>query len=429
MSGTGPRGRFRGIQHFSDVESVLSQILPQLRVESEWMKLRTRLAVGRVLAADVYAPRDLPPFHMSHMDGFAVRSADLAGASERAPVSLVVEGSIGPGEHGRRLTPGSSFRIHTGGYLPEGSDSVVPQEDVSTDGKKIYVTRPYEPLENVVPAGSDVMRGQLVASRGEILTPVKASLLEALGVYWVDVRLPPRVSILSFGDELTDNPEEVGRGKILNTHAVVVSGMARALGCEVVRASIFRDRSEDVAEAIGGSLADSNCILTIGGSSVGDIDLVASELRRRSQIFIQGLKLHPGRVGGVALVQGRPVIMLPGLIHSTINVFNYLAAPILALMQGMNLSQLMLEVEAYMAEQVSFHRWIDFRKIVWVTLKREAGAKYLAYPNMADASNISSIARSHGFVEAAPNKTHLDSGEVVSVKIPLWVTRSINLAS
>lgn len=362
---------------------------------------------------------------MSHVDGFAARSCDTERASEDSPVGLSVAGTVRPGESGGRIEAGQAFRIFTGGYLPEGADTVIPQEDVVAGGEVVYVTRPYATLENVVPSGSDVMRGQVIAKKGEVLAVTKASLLETLGVYEVTVSEAPRVSILSFGDELTDDPAEAERGKILNTHALTVSEMVRALCCDVVRMLIVPDKPEAVSDAISESVEDSHCILTIGGSSVGDIDLVGTELRRRSELFIQGLKLQPGRVGGVAVVDGKPVIMLPGLIHSTVNVFNYLAAPILAHILEMSLNQLVLNVEASMNESVELQRWLNFKRVVWVTLRIRGDGKYEAYPNVADASNISSISKSHGFIEVPPGKSFISLGERVSVRIPLWITRCL----
>ncbi len=427
MSDASPRDwRYRRISKFREVEEVLAETTRRISVKLGTVNLMPRYTVGRVLAEDVFAPIDLPPFHMSHVDGFAARSSDLTGASEEAPVGLIVEGHIGPGEHGGRIGPGRTYRIHTGGYLPEGADTVVPQEDVFTDGSMIYVSRPYRPFENVVPAGSDVRRGQLLARKGDVLSAAKASLFETLRVYEVSVREAPRVTILSFGDELTDNPAEAESGKkILNTHAVLVSQMVRALGCELVGNDIVPDRSEAIGAAIDQGLKNSHCVLTIGGSSVGDIDLVGAELGKRAEFFIQGLKLQPGRVGGVALIGGKPLIMLPGLIHSTVNVFNYLAAPVLLHMLEANLEQFVIKVDAYLAETVEFQRWIDFKRIVWVTLKRRDGEGHEAHPNVADASNISSITYSHGFIEVPPNKSVIAKGERVVVRIPLWITRSI----
>jgi len=416
--------RFKGITSFSGVEQVLERALPMVKVSVGSLSLPTRLATHRIVADDVRSPRNLPLRDMSHLDGFAVRSVDLASASESAPIPLKIQGIIGPGEVGGPLKPGAAVRIFTGGYLPEGADAVVPQEEALVEGGVVYVSTRVRALENVVPAGSDVRSGEVVARRGEALSASKVSLLEALGVYEVRVRAEPRVSILSFGDELTDDPLEAEAGKVLNTHAVLVSEMVKAMGCLVVGSRIVPDREGEVSRALDEALKSSDMVITIGGSSVGDIDLVATELQRRSEFFLQGLRLQPGRVGGVAVAGGKPVVMLPGLIHSALNVFNYIAAPILTHISGASLGQFIIEVEASMSESVELTRWIDFRRVVWVSLGRH-GAGYAARPNIADASNISSIARSHGFVEVPPNKPRIDEGERVTVRIPLWLLRGV----
>ncbi len=383
--------------------------------------MRTRDAVGLVLARDAVAPRNHPPLDMSHMDGFAVRSADIVEASEKTPVFLKVVGSIGPGRRYDKIEEGWAVRIHTGGYLPEGADTVIRQEDVAiVVGDRIGVTRTYEPLENVVPAGSEVREGEVLARRGEVLGPVMSSLLETLGVTFVEVKSPVRVAILSIGDELTDDPAQVREGKILNTHGHLIHHMLGRLFCEPLKPVIVPDDPDRIRAALMDAVVESDCVLTIGGSSVGDIDFLAAELKRVSELFIQGVKLQPGRVGGVAVISGKPLVMLPGLIHSTLNVFNYLAAPILATLTGTRVEQFFLTVKALLDKEIYFPKRRNFKRIVWVSLSLRKG-EYLARPNIADASSIRSIATSHGYIELPPNIERIGAGEVVDVRIPLYL--------
>jgi molybdenum cofactor synthesis domain-containing protein len=415
------RGPYRAITDFREIGEVLEEIRARVRPLVRTVSMRTRDAVGMVVARGVMAPRDHPPLHMSHMDGFAVRSTDIRDASEERPVFLRVVGSIGPGQTSEFLEKGCAVRIHTGGYLPEGADAVIRQEEIAiADSEKIGVTRPIEPMENVVPAGSEVREGEVLVRSGEILGPAMASLLETLGIAIVEVRAPVRVAIVSFGDELTEDPEEVQRGKLLNSHAYLVYHMVKRLFCDPMKPIIVPDDPGQIREATTRLLSSSDCVLTIGGSSVGDIDLVSAELKRLAELFMQGIKLQPGRVGGAAVIDGKPLIMLPGLIHSTVNVFNYLAAPILAHLGGTNIEQFMLRVRAYLDSEIHFPKRRNFVRVVWVTLSRRGDA-YYARPNISDASSIRSIAESHGYVEVPPMVVDLKAGQPVEVKIPLWL--------
>ncbi|MDW8043283.1 MAG: molybdopterin molybdenumtransferase MoeA, partial [Nitrososphaerota archaeon] len=165
----------RRIERFHDLEWVLAQVRSRVRPISEAERLRPLAAVGRVIAEDVRAPSDRPTHDMSHMDGYAVRSSDLLGASGERPVVLRVDGFTGPNERGPPLGPGCARRILTGGYLPEGADAVIPQEEVVVEEGRVAIHRPVRPFEHVDRKGSDVTSGTLVARAGEVLTPVKAA--------------------------------------------------------------------------------------------------------------------------------------------------------------------------------------------------------------------------------------------------------------
>jgi molybdenum cofactor synthesis domain-containing protein len=414
-------GPYRAVTVFREISEVLAEASAKVKPLDRVISMRTRDAVGLILARDVVAPSDHPPLDMSHMDGFAVRSADTIGASEKEPVFLKVVGSIGPGGRHGKIDEGLAVRIHTGGYLPQGADTVIRQEDVDlVVGDKIVVTRKYEPLENVVQAGSEVREGEILARRGEVLGPVMASLLETLGVTSVEVESPVRVAIISIGDELTDDPAKVREGKILNTHGHLIYHMLGRLFCEPLKPVIVPDDPDRIRAALMDAVRESDCVLTIGGSSVGDIDFLAAELKRVAELFIQGVKLQPGRVGGVAVISGKPLVMLPGLIHSTLNVFNYLAVPILATLTGTKIEQFFLKVKALLDSEINFPKRRNFKRIVWVSLSLRKGG-YLARPNIADASNIRSIAISHGYVELPPDVERIGAGELVDVRIPLYL--------
>ena len=413
--------RHRAIERFHPVDEVLREVFSRISPIVETERVRPLDAIGRVLAADVFSPVSRPPADASHMDGYAVRSRDTEGASEERPVRLRLDGHVNlPNVSGPPLAPGRARRILTGGLLPEGADAVVPQEEVEVVGEEIALKRPAAPYQYVDRKGSDVVEGMLVARRGEVLRPVKAALLEALGVRRIEVFRRPVVSVLAIGSELTDDPEEAGDGKTLNTHAPMVLSFLSALPCVPRYAGLVPDDLGLVSGALERALSSSDMVLTIGGSSVGDTDVTSLLHGSGNWFFVQGLQLQPGRVGGVAVMNGKPVVMLPALIHSTVNVFNYLAVPILGRLGSFDPEQLVHTTRAVLAEGLRFTKYVDFRKVVWVRLERD-GERTLCRPMVSESSAFSTIALSDGYLEVPPFKDVLERGEVVTVRRPSWV--------
>ncbi|MCX8203220.1 MAG: molybdopterin molybdotransferase MoeA [Nitrososphaeria archaeon] len=410
----------RRIERFHDLEWVLAQVRSRVRPISEAERLRPLAAVGRVIAEDVRAPSDRPTHDMSHMDGYAVRSSDLLGASGERPVVLRVDGFTGPNERGPPLGPGCARRILTGGYLPEGADAVIPQEEVVVEEGRVAIHRPVRPFEHVDRKGSDVTSGTLVARAGEVLTPVKAALLESLGVRSIGVVRLPEVGVLSFGSELTDDPDEVASGKVLNTHAPMVVSMLSRLPCRPRYLGLVPDDVEAARSAIAESLRRSDVLLTIGGSSVSELDAVPVVLSEVSEFFVQGLKMQPGRVGGAAVVDGKPVVVLPALIHSTVNVLNELGLPVLAHIASARLEEFYAMTVAALSEPVEFHKWVDFVKVVWVSLS-DSGGRPSCKPRSSESSVFSSIAFSNGYILVGPGVERLEAGTEVLVKRPVWI--------
>jgi molybdopterin biosynthesis enzyme len=413
--------KHRAIERFHPVEEVLREVFERVSPIGETELVRPLEAVGRVLAVDVVAPAPRPQADMSHMDGYAVRSSDTAGASPERPARLKIDGHLSlPNVAGPPLAPRHARRILTGGLLPEGADAVVPQEEVEVEDGELVVRNPVTPHQYVDRRGSDVKEGQVIAKRGEVLRPVKSALMEALGIGRVEVFRRPAVSVISIGSELTDDPEEATDLKTLNTHAPTVISFLSALPCVPRYAGLLPDEVGEVSRALEMALRASDMVLTIGGSSVGDTDVASILHRSGNWFFAQGLQLQPGRVGGVAVVDGKPVVVLPALIHSTVNVFNYLAVPILGRLGSFDPEQLVYEVKAELAEDLTFTRYVDFRKVVWVRLERD-GERTLCHPMPSESSAFSSIAFADGYIEVPPYRERLVRGEVVTVRRPAWV--------
>jgi molybdopterin molybdotransferase len=280
-------------------------------------------AAGRWLAADARAVLAAPPYTCSAMDGYAVRAADLAG-----PVALPVRGSIYAGDSSPPpLAPGETARIFTGGTLPPGADAVVREEAVKREGDRARFHDPARTGENVRLAGEDVSAGGLALEAGTRLGPRQLALLAAVGAVRVVVRRRLRVAVIATGDEVVS-------GQLADSNGVAVAGLVRALGAEVVTSSVG-DRLDDVASVLAARLDDCDAILTTGGVSVGERDLVPEALRLiGAEVRVHGVPMKPGKPFLFALRQGRPAFGLPGSPSACLVAFEVFARPALLALAG-----------------------------------------------------------------------------------------------
>ena len=262
-------------------------------------------AIGRTLATDVTARRDQPPFTNSAMDGWAVRCADTPGT-----LAIVGESAAGHGHEGE-LAAGQAVRIFTGAALPAGADSVVIQEDATREGDRVTVPAT-PPGDNVREAGRDFRAGEVLLARGLRLDPWRLSLAASAGHAELSVHRRPRVAILSTGEEIVDAPAKPGPFQIYDSGSPALKAMAEAWGATATRRSGVRDQLEAVIAAMAG--AEAELIVTIGGASVGDHDLVRAAAQALGlSLRVESVAVRPGKPTffGV-LADGRRLLGLPG---------------------------------------------------------------------------------------------------------------------
>jgi molybdenum cofactor synthesis domain-containing protein len=412
------RNSLRSIGYYTPVDEALSILLKHVKTVRKIEEIPVLDSVGRVSAETILAPRHIPAYDSSHMDGFAVRHTDLMEA-DKNPVKLKVVGTAKPGPRADIiLGPGETVRILTGAFLPEGADSVVPQEEVTVEDGWVVFRRKISPGEYVDRRGFDISMGEEILSRGHIVRAADAVLLAHLGVWHVRVVKKPVVGLVAVGDELTDNPGQVVEGKIFNTHTHLVRHLLEASGCIPRYLGIMPDEVTSVGEVIGKSLEDLDMLITIAGSSVSEKD-VASQVFSKlgAEIFVHGLKLQPGRVGGFAVLKGKPIVMLPGLIMSTINVFMFLAYPLVRFLQGLDPRFYHQRVRARIVEDVKFRKYIDFKKVVWVKLYDDGG-DIICRPRPGESSGMSIPAKTDGFIVADPGVEIIPANSTVWVNLP-----------
>lgn len=307
-------------------------------------------ALGRALAAPARARWAMPPFDNSAMDGFAVRAADVSGATPGAPVTLRVIGERMAGAwDATRLGPGEAVRIMTGAPLPEGADAVVPVEDTDFwDSETLRARRPRDAAEaarvairgaaspgvHVRRAGEAAAAGSVVLDPGHRIGGAETGLLLSTGVDTVRVHRVPRVAVLSTGDELVPPGETPGPGRIPDSNRPSLLAVLRRLGFGTVDLGLARDRVGDLESRIRNGLPGADFLLTSGGVSVGDLDLTRTVLERLGEVESYRVAVKPGKPQLFGRVQGVPVFGLPGNPVSSLVVFDQFVLPALKKMAG-----------------------------------------------------------------------------------------------
>ena len=314
------------------VEQALDQVLAAVHVlEPEQVDLLE--ALGRVLAEEVRADRHIPPLANAAMDGYAVRAADL---DTKAPVRLQVVGQSPAGQvSALRVGPGQAIRIMTGAPLPAGADTVVQFEHTRAEGQWVEVLKPPPAGANVRPAGEDVQAGEVVLRPGKRLRPQEIGMLAALGHLHVSVARQPRVAILATGDEVVPPDEAPGPGQIRDANSYTVAAQVVRWGGVPILLGVARDREELVRRGVREALTRrADLIVTSGGVSVGDFDLVKRVLAAEGEMRFWSLAMKPGRPLAFGVVSGVPLLGLPGNPVAAMISMELFGRPALLKMQG-----------------------------------------------------------------------------------------------
>ena len=291
-------------------------------------------ARGRVLAEEVRSERDVPPFANSAMDGYAVRARDVAQASAAQPVRLRVLGEIRAGAAPPgSVQPQTALRIMTGAMVPDGSDAVVRVEDTAEHDGTVDVRVPVAAGTSLRAAGSDLHRGDLLATAGRLVTPGLIGVLASAGRVAVQCVRQPRVLLLTTGDELREPGEALGPGQITNTNRYTLLAAVQDAGGIVIDAGVARDERGDLIERLAGA-GDADLVVTTGGVSMGAYDLVRGLLEEREAVTFWQVALRPGKPLMFATVGGVPLIGLPGNPVSTLVAFELFVRPALLKLQG-----------------------------------------------------------------------------------------------
>lgn len=332
------------------VEEALERILSYVTLlEAEEKPILD--ALGQVVVDDIISPIDIPPLDNTAMDGYAVRAADTAGASESSPVVLRVTGELAAGYvFDGEVAPGSAVRIMTGAPVPRGADSIVPFEETDEPSGRNFgsfaksrdsvgILKAAEPGANIRRAAEDVTRGQQIIARGSVLHPAQIGVLASLGMATVRVHRRPVVAILSTGDEVKEPGAPLGPGQIYDSNAYSIAAMVAANGGIPRRLGIAKDTVEALTAKLREGL-DADMLVTSAGVSRGDYDVVKDVLAKEGQVDFWTVRMRPGKplAFGAFPSGGRrvPHIGLPGNPVSSMVSFELFGRPAIYKMLGRN---------------------------------------------------------------------------------------------
>lgn len=289
-------------------------------------------AEGRIVSEDVLSGMMVPPFPKSAMDGYAVRSEDIAGASKEHPVCLCVIGELFAGDYQRlQPLPGTAVRVMTGSYVPEGYDAVVRQEDTDYGEEQVEITVALPSGRNVCAVGEDVRKGDVLLRKGSRIRPLSLGLIASTGMETVSVYAPMRVSILSTGSELVTPGEVLAPGRIYNSISYMLQASIRRQGLAVVSYRNCPDEEGRIEEELTHMLAESDVILTTGGVSVGKKDLLPIILKEmKAEILFTRANIQPGTPTLAAILQDKPILCLSGNPYAALVNFEYYFWPLAA---------------------------------------------------------------------------------------------------
>ena len=293
--------------------------------------------LGLAAAEDVVAPIRLPSFDNSGMDGYAVCHRDVLTASEESPVHLPVVGEIGAGQAQLlAMSPGTAVKIMTGAPVPAGADTVVPYEWTDRGVAQVRIARAPEPGQHVRRAGEDVDEGDLLVEHGTVLGPRHLGLLAAVGRATVRSRPRPRVVIISTGSELREPGQPLGHDTIYDGNSFLLAAAARKAGAIAYRVGIVPDESHAFTEALGDQLVRADIVVTSGGVSQGDYDVVKEALAPLGSVWFGGVAMQPGKPQGFGLVgeDETPIFTLPGNPVSAYISFQMFVLPAIRKLMG-----------------------------------------------------------------------------------------------
>jgi len=403
--------RLKGFQKLTPIEESLRLFLDAAHAKKpKPVVIPLVSALNRILAGNIIAKEDLPRCDRSAVDGYAVRAKDTVGASQFKPRTLqLIEGGL--------VGKCQVIQVWTGNPIPEGANAVVMLENTKKTKDNIDVWTVVTPYENVSRRGEDVPKGRIAVTAGIRLKPHHLGLIAALGYTEVAVFEIPKIGILATGNELVDVGSKRSQSQIFDANTHILSALTRELGAEPIRLGVVKDNIDEIRSKVKLGLEKADAILTSGGTSVGGSDLVPEVIGKMGKpgVIVHGIAMRPGMPTALALVKGKPIIVLPGNPVAAMVGFEVFARPLMCRMLGLKEEEQRPIVTAKMTRKIATSLG---RKTFVRVLVSERNGEYLAQPISARGSGIiSTMTQANGYVIVPENREGLAEGEFVSVHL------------
>ena len=396
--------RTSGFKHRTSLEDARERLLDVVEPHDRTERLPLNMADGRAVATTITAPNPVPNYDRAAMDGFAVRAEDTLGASDHSPKLLETR------ETEASVLPGTASRVHTGSELPEGADAVVMIEQVDATDETIVVHEAVAEGQNVGNTGEDVAEGQLLYEPGHRLRPSDLGLLRSVGLWEITVYKQPTVGVIPTGEELVEADPDPG--EIIETNGLTVSQFVERWGGEATYREIVDDDPAALRAAIQRDLTK-DIIVTTGGSSVGERDLIPEVVEELGEVLVHGVAIKPGYPVGLGIVEETPILMLPGYpVSCLLNAVGFLR-PVLKKMAH-------LPDEPFPTRQATLTRKLPSepgtRTFVRVETAQTADGLCATPVRVKGAGVLSSVALADGWVVVPESREGYAEGEQVTVE-------------
>ena len=379
----------------------------------ETVEVSIEEACARVLAGEIIASEDIPPFSRSLVDGYAVKAKDTYGARESMPALLVPAGEVPVGEVTEiNVADGEAVYVATGAMVPSGADGVVMQEQARRSAEDLEVTASVRRGENICFKGEDIGKGEVVLRNGTPLSPFDIGVLAALGITHVPVFQQPLIGLVSSGNEVVpaDIVPPAGKIRDINTHTI--SNLLKAGGCSVLFAGIAEDSLEDLTRKLT-SMRECDMILLSGGSSKGQADFVTAAVKELGgEVLFHGISIRPGKPTIFATLWGKPVFGLPGHPVSCSMVVLRFVLPLIRRMKGETGPIRSCATRGILGTNVPSSYGVE--EYVRVKVERQEGS-LVVMPIFAKSSVISTLSKADGFFVIPEGAEGLEAGVEVEV--------------
>lgn len=372
----------------------------------------------RITFSDIKSRIDFPPFDRSLKDGFAINAEDSYGVNEENPKRLKVIDFLEAGSFtDKTVEPGTTVEISTGAPVPDGANAVVMVEfanresdnpDLASDEVEILTS--VTPSQDIGKKGSDVQAGQVILKKNKLLNPPKIGVIAAQGIDTVEVYKKPVVGVISTGNELLTNQEEIKPGKIYDVNSEMIKAGVESCGAEGRTLGIVKDVYDDLKAKITESLKECDILLCSGGTSAGVGDNIRQILDEIGTVYIHGITVQPGKPTILGVVDGKIVIGLPGNPVSAIVIFNVFVAPSIKKLAGFVDEQPHKTIKGKLARRI--HSPIG--RMQYQLVRVEDG---IVYPIFKDSGAIFSLASAAGYTKVSKQTEMVEEGEEVEVTL------------